>query len=145
MITGAHSLPQAEVMSLLSKRRFSFDTILRYLLSSEDVKRSFPKLTEDKAIFKKALIIGGGASVSRHRDAISILLEKNKDLVGKINIFPTSFGGYQSLSLVSMVGFSEYKSINGEMKRFIQDLRRTKMLSSYIEQYNIKDWYNLIP
>lgn len=95
MITGAHSLPQAEVMSLLSKRRFSFDTILRYLLSSEDVKRSFPKLTEKNALFQKALIVGGGVSISRHRDAISILLEKNEDL-GIVYSSSKSIGEFSS-------------------------------------------------
>jgi len=81
MITGGHSLPQAEVMSLLSKRRYSYDTIIRSLLSEGKESKQFSSLNMSKLSFpKKVLVLGGGNTVQKHSDALRKLLAENENI-----------------------------------------------------------------
>lgn len=82
MVSGAHSLPQKDVMEWVGKRYYSINSILRALHNQKEQ-------IEDNAIFPilhlanrydKVLIIGGGNSVIEHKDAIREFLKLNKNI-----------------------------------------------------------------
>src|SRR5690606_25201134 len=72
MVSGANSLPQKDVMEWVSKRYYSFNSIIRALQNQkEGVKdnRRLPMFEPAKS-FKKAIIVGGGPTASMHAAAI---------------------------------------------------------------------------
>lgn len=72
MVSGGNSLPQKEVMEWVSKRYYSFNSIIRALNNQKQgVKdnQEYPKLNPKKK-FKEAIIIGGGPSAINHARAI---------------------------------------------------------------------------
>lgn len=79
MVSGANSLPQKEVMEWVSKRYYSFNSIIRALGNrTKGVKDtdSFEKfLPKEKA--EEVLIIGGGPSARLHNDAVRKFLRNN--------------------------------------------------------------------
>lgn len=84
MVSGANSLPQKQVMEWVSKRYYSFNSIIRALHNqSEGLEdnKSLPKLKTDKKIFRRALIVGGGPSPVEHSEAIGSLLKQNPDIL----------------------------------------------------------------
>lgn len=85
MVAGANSIPQKQVMDWVSKRFYSFNSIIRALsnqsLGIED-NQQFEKLEISSETKKKrALLVGGGSSVTRHSSAIHLFLKENPDLV----------------------------------------------------------------
>ena len=83
MVSGAHSLPQKEVMEWVTKRFYSFNSIIRALNNQKDGlkdNKQFPKL-DNKASFKKAIVVGGGPSANRHIEGILEYIEKCQDVV----------------------------------------------------------------
>jgi 4-hydroxy 2-oxovalerate aldolase len=85
MVSGAHSLPQKEVMEWVSKGFYSYNSIIRALTNqSKGIKDNveLEKLDfSERQHFTKALIIGGGPSAVEHAEAIHKFLEKEKDLI----------------------------------------------------------------
>jgi 4-hydroxy 2-oxovalerate aldolase len=84
MVSGANSLPQKQVMEWVSKRYYSFNSILRALSNQSkglEDNEQFPKIKfNDIAKSTSALIIGGGPSVFTHRKALSEYLKRNPGL-----------------------------------------------------------------
>jgi len=83
MVSGAHSLPQKDVMDWVGKRYFSFNSIIRALqnqalgiIDNEDLKNI--DLTFFKC--KKAMIVGGGESIKKHNEAIRDFLNENREI-----------------------------------------------------------------
>jgi 4-hydroxy 2-oxovalerate aldolase len=85
MVSGANSLPQKQVMEWVSKRYYSFNSIIRALDNQSQGKEDNTKL--DKLDFGKekkysgALIVGGGPSVVKHSRAIALFLNSNSDFL----------------------------------------------------------------
>lgn len=82
MVSGANSLPQKEVMDWVSKRFYSFNSIIRALHNKKaGVKdnQRFPVFKPEKAI-KKGLIIGGGPTAVNHATAIKLFVERQDDI-----------------------------------------------------------------
>ena len=82
MVSGANSIPQKEVMNLITRRYYSIDNAIKYLgfkSENEAVKNSYPKLNTKKT---KAtiMIIGGGPSTLKHLDAIKSFIHQNKGI-----------------------------------------------------------------
>lgn len=72
MVSGANSLPQKEVMEWTTKRFYSINSITRALENKKEKRadnEQFKSFNPTQGI-KEAVIIGGGASVSVHREAI---------------------------------------------------------------------------
>ncbi len=78
MVSGANSLPQKDVMEWVTKRYYSFNSIIRALYNKKDGKKDNKQLNEFKPVksYSKSLIIGGGNSVMKHRKAILEFLAK---------------------------------------------------------------------
>ncbi len=84
MVSGANSLPQKQVMEWVTKRYYSFNSILRALSNQSkglEDNEQFPKIEfTGNTNGAAALIIGGGPSVITHRKALSEFLKRNPDI-----------------------------------------------------------------
>jgi len=82
MVSGANSLPQKEVMSWVTKRYYSLNSIIRALSNqSKGIQDNIDlKDLEEKKQFSKALIIGGGPTGKMHSKAIKEFIAKNEDI-----------------------------------------------------------------
>ena len=85
MVSGANSLPQKQVMEWVSKRFYSFNSIIRALANQSkglDDNRQLPKFDVGKEKkYKSALIVGGGPSVIHSSEAVHQFLTDQPDLV----------------------------------------------------------------
>lgn len=83
MISGAYSLPQKDVMSWISKRRYTTESIINALQNRKNKLADTVNVPIFKANkkAKEVVIIGGGPSTTTHAHALKRLSEKNPDLV----------------------------------------------------------------
>jgi 4-hydroxy 2-oxovalerate aldolase len=85
MVSGGTSLPQKQVMEWVSKRFYSFNSILRALnnqFQGRKDNRKLPHLDfEKEKSYEAALIVGGGPSVVVHSEAIDGFLEQHPNIV----------------------------------------------------------------
>ncbi|MCW3093155.1 MAG: hypothetical protein JWP81_4224 [Ferruginibacter sp.] len=126
MVSGANSLPQKEVMDWVSKRYYSFNSIIRALHNQkagvEDNLR-FP-IFNSKTKIKKAIILGGGPTAVDHAMAIKLFIEAQNDIclihASAKNAFPYStlsvpqyycLAGNEGQRLSTV--FNEFDSFNG--------------------------------
>lgn len=82
MVSGAHSLPQKEVMEWVTKRYYSLNSIIRALSNkSQGIKDNvdLEDFKDDKR-FKSVLIIGGGPSATNQAKAINEFIAKNPEI-----------------------------------------------------------------
>ncbi|MCC5921006.1 MAG: aldolase catalytic domain-containing protein [Cyclobacteriaceae bacterium] len=85
MVSGAHSLPQKQVMEWVTKRFYSINSILRALSNQSQGKEDNKKLPEihlkrDNA-YSGAFVVGGGPSVRDHAEAIESYLKQNPNML----------------------------------------------------------------
>ena len=81
MISGAYSIPQKEVMALVTNRVYSFDSIVRGLQNRKDnVKDNakYPIFQSER--YDDVLIIGGGTSPLEHFEGISAFIKNRKSI-----------------------------------------------------------------
>lgn len=81
MISGANSLPQKEVMALVTNRVYSFDSIVRGLQNKKDKvedNAKYPILKEAK--YDDVIIIGGGETPVDHLEGITNFIKQKKNI-----------------------------------------------------------------
>lgn len=81
MISGANSIPQKEVMSLVTNRAYSFDSIVRGLQNRKDHmmdNAKYPLLNAEQ--YENAIIIGGGTTPVEHLDSIKSFISGKKSI-----------------------------------------------------------------
>jgi len=81
MISGANSLPQKEVMALVTNRVYSFDSIVRGLQNRKNKvedNAKYPELNEEK--YENVIIIGGGQSPIDHLEGITNFINHKKNV-----------------------------------------------------------------
>ena len=98
MISGAFSLPQAEVMEWLSKKRYATSEIVS-TLQAKSRKRTLLELHQFgknilKNTYSSIVVIGGGQSVNESILALNQILKNN-------NILPI-FAGFRNYSKISL-------------------------------------------
>lgn len=83
MVSGAYSLPQKDVMDWVSKRYYSFNSIIRALQNKASGIQDNMKLDklELKNCKTKVILVGGGPSVNQHFQSIFNYLHKNQDVI----------------------------------------------------------------
>lgn len=87
MVSGSNSLPQKNVMEWVSKRFYSFNSIIRALTNKSRGKEDNEKLKtfnldqEGIRSGRKAIIVGGGGSIKSHGRAIEIFLKEHPELI----------------------------------------------------------------
>jgi 4-hydroxy 2-oxovalerate aldolase len=81
MFSGAHSLPQKDVMDWVGMNRYSLSSILNALNNQKLTVKDNIKLPvlEKSQSFKTAIILGGGKSVGANKDALVKYAESEKD------------------------------------------------------------------
>lgn len=82
MISGANSIPQKEVMELVTNRVYSFDSVVRGLQNRKDNLKDnakFPLFQSEK--YDTVLIIGGGLSPKEHFEGIMDFIRSRKSIV----------------------------------------------------------------
>ena len=117
MVSGANSIPQKEVMNLITRRYYSIDNAIKYLGFKSDnttTQHPFPKLKANRSD-ASLLIIGGGPSTLKHLDAIKSFIDQNK---GVTLLFS---------SARHIAAFSEYKDtytilVGAEGKRLEENI-----------------------
>lgn len=85
MVSGANSLPQKQVMEWVSKRFYSFNSILRALANQSrglEDNQKLPNLdfSAEKA-YRSALIVGGGPSAVKQSNGVEEFLRQRPDTV----------------------------------------------------------------
>lgn len=123
MLAGIHSIPQKQIMDWLGKKFYSFNSIVSALNSKIQNKKTitFKPLSKNKK-FKKALIIGGGNSITYHERALKQFIEAEKDL---ILIYSSSrhlsvFNSKNRDQFISLVG-----NENERLSQFNEKLKNT--------------------
>ena len=81
MVSGANSIPQKEVMNLITRRFYNIDNAIKLLGIKNGAQEvlTFPKINIEFPK-EKILIIGGGASVINHKSSIQSFIKQNNDL-----------------------------------------------------------------
>lgn len=79
MVSGANSLPQKQVMEWVSNRYYSINSIIRALSNQTKNKKDNDKFSsfKPKNHYKSVVIIGGGPSAIKHKEAILNFLNCN--------------------------------------------------------------------
>lgn len=102
MVSGANSLPQKDVMEWVTRRFFSFNSIIRALQNRKKGKQDNEKLevfnVEEE--FENVLIVGGGPNAADHAEAIKQWINK-RDSVALIHASSKNAKHYENLSGVS--------------------------------------------
>lgn len=82
MVSGANSLPQKNVMEWVSKRYYSFNSIIRALHNQKDKIDDNVKLKEFEAkrSYNKVLVVGGGPSAVEHAEAVKHFVNQQEDM-----------------------------------------------------------------
>lgn len=85
IFSGANSLPQKDVMDWVSKRYYSFNSIMRALnnqLAVGEERHNLPKFPIDGTpTSEDVLIIGGGASAIMHEEAVKLFLKSKPQMI----------------------------------------------------------------
>lgn len=84
MVSGANSLPQKQVMEWVSKRFYSFNSIIRALNNQSQGRvdnQELPKLENLTKKYSKALIVGGGPSLNEFSKLLEIYLNQNPEIL----------------------------------------------------------------
>ena len=82
MVSGANSLPQKDVMEWVTKRYYSFNSIIRALHIRKEGIEDNTKLNifiPDKA-FKHVVVIGGGPGAIEHVEAVKQFIAEQDDI-----------------------------------------------------------------
>jgi len=100
MVSGGNSLPQKDVMEWVSKRYFSFNSIIRALQNQKDGKKDNQQLSKfvPRKTYTNAVIIGGGSSVYEHQNAIREFAVSLKDDLCIIHASSKNSGAFNDMS-----------------------------------------------
>lgn len=117
MFSGAHSLPQKDVMEWVGMNRYSLNSIINALNNKKLVVKDnlkLPVLKKEKS-FKKAIILGGGKTVNDYKEAIIKYANSNEDFclihAGVKNIL--NFKDLKCDQYYSLVGIENDKFLEG--------------------------------
>jgi len=81
MVSGSNSLPQKQVMDWVSKKSYTFNSIVRALDNLKSNKKDNDKYPVFQSVkkYKAVLIIGGGPMVNNHKKALTSFLKNFHD------------------------------------------------------------------
>lgn len=117
MLSGANSFSQKEVMDWVSNRVYSFNSIVRALDNRKEKKEDnakFPLLVTKK--YESVLVVGGGDSVTEHREAIIEYLSKRPETA---IVFSTA---RQAKSLRGVIATKFYCLVGNEGRRLTANI-----------------------
>lgn len=126
MLAGIHSIPQKQIMEWLGKKFYSFNSIVSALNNKiqKTETTSFKTLTTNNKC-KKALIIGGGISITNHVIALKqfIKAEKNLILIFSSSRHLSHFNSNNRAKFICLVG-----NENERLSQFGEKLNNTNFV-----------------
>lgn len=131
MLSGANSIPQKEVMEWVTNRAYSFNSIVRALDNRRNHLKDnarYPLFVGHKA--EKVMIVGGGASVIKHREAILEYLDNHPEMVVILSTarHASLFAGINNKKYYVLVG-NEAKRMNANVSH--ESFTDTCLLAPY--------------
>ena len=107
MISGTNSLPQKDIMAMLSQKRYSIAHIVRHLQNnlSPNKTNQYPEI-QINAKPEPVLLVGGGASVIKHLGAIVAYLNRNP-------FIPVCFLSAKHIALFDVINNPRYICLVG--------------------------------
>lgn len=111
MTSGSYSLPQKDVMDALEIDRYSLSGIVNQLKNDSNLQ--LPKFAEEHQ-FDNCLIIGGGASIDEHFEAINEFIIRSENL---LVIHSTS----KYIELFEEISASQYFAVAGDELLKLED------------------------
>lgn len=101
MVSGANSLPQKDVMEWVTRRFYSFNSIIRALSNQKNKVEDNRKLPVfiPSGKYRKAFIIGGGPNAVSHAEAVSELIRKNSQSCCIIHASSKNASMYEGLEV----------------------------------------------
>lgn len=127
MISGVNSLPQKDIMAMLSQRRYSIASIVRKLQNrlKKQNEQPYQPLAQEPSD-RPVLFIGGGASVAKHIDKIVDFLRIYEDI-------PVCFLSAKHLSLFDSLSNSRYFCMIGnEGARVEKQIQHVKQSDKFV-------------
>lgn len=100
MVSGANSLPQKDVMEWVTRRFYSFNSIIRALNNQKNKiedNQKLPLFNSEKR-YQSAIIIGGGPNAGSHNQAVKEYLRKLQN-VCLIHASSKNAASYQDLDI----------------------------------------------
>ncbi len=127
MISGAYSLPQKDVMSWISKKRYTTESIINALQNKKEdnyTDINIPKLTNEQSA-DEVVIVGGGPNAQKHSKALIQYCSKNPDavIIHAGVRFIQLFNDITNRQYYCLLG-SEGNKMNNETKLFSTDNRK---------------------
>jgi 4-hydroxy 2-oxovalerate aldolase len=115
MFSGAHSLPQKEVMEWVGMNRYSLSSILNALNNQKLIQKDNIKLPQIKKgkTYSSAILIGGGKSSIVHKIAVEKFLASHPN-IALIHVgarYIKSFSGVNNDQYFSLVGVENEDSL----------------------------------
>lgn len=101
MVSGANSLPQKDVMEWVTRRFYSFNSIITALHNQKEKvqdNQKLPVFTPEKK-YKKVVIIGGGPNATSHQHAVKEFIQNNAQDCCVIHASSKNAGDYQDVSV----------------------------------------------
>lgn len=127
MISGAAGLPQNNVMDWLGKNRYSMPAIIHALRGDAELSVEIPKvpaLAPPVESIDQVIVIGGGASVADHTDAIT----RYADTEGATVIHATT----RHLAVASKLPAGQYLAVAGDNPHAELSTAQRKQFSAVI-------------
>ena len=143
MFSGAHSLPQKDVMEWVGMNRYSLNSIINALNNKKLVVEDNLKLRvlKKEKSFKNAIILGGGKTVDYYKEAIIKYANSNED-------FCLIHAGVKNIAKFDNLDCTQYYSLVGvEGNNFMEktDFSGTKMKTFVLPPYPRKMGVSLSP
>ena len=100
MLSGANSFPQKEVMSMVTNRVYSFNSIVRSLENRKaNIKDNAKFPVIDDVHYKKIIVIGGGAMAVEHLQGVKEFVEQNKGSIALVFATSRNAGYYRDIDV----------------------------------------------
>lgn len=99
MVSGANSLPQKDVMEWVTRRFYSFNSIIRALNNQKEKiqdNQKFP-LFEPAKKYKRAIVIGGGPNAHLHEKAVKAFIDQDATNTCIVHASAKNAGNYEEM------------------------------------------------
>jgi 4-hydroxy 2-oxovalerate aldolase len=125
MISGLEQLPQGQIMSLVSMKRYSTNNIIK-MIKKDELKREVQTIPSERKLknntynqsFDLVVLIGGGQSVSKHSHILLDLTEKYNTLFIHSSLENLKYTNYTGINNLVCLPGDEYKKVNLPVNNF---------------------------
>jgi 4-hydroxy 2-oxovalerate aldolase len=101
MVSGANSLPQKDVMEWVTRRFYSFNSIIRALNNQKQKiqdNQKFKHFSPDR-YYNKVVIVGGGPNARLHQEAVKEFIMRSGNEVGLIHASSKNADAFKEINV----------------------------------------------